>query len=1226
MDASDRHLGAAGDTPWEGAAQAMYRAAQAVAHPGGPALFDEMVRALADILPAATVFIAVFNDPSRTALRTLAAVLDGKPLGNFDYPLKGSPCAQVVGKTFRYVAQGVAADFPPSTVFGAKGMDAYAAFPLNDPSGTPLGLLVAMDRRPIADAALAEALLKIFAGRITAEIERGRADKDLREAALAVSRAHDESLFAELTRYLATILQVDVAFVACHEPGAVPDMRMVAMHCDGHAAPAGRYALATSPCAEVFGREFRAFPSGLRERFPADADALVLGLESYAGFPLTGRDGRPLGTVGVASRQPLVHPERIESMLQIFAVRAAAELETLRANEALRRSEASYRAIFESAEDAIFIHDWDSGAVIDVNPKACTTYGYTREELRRLSVADLSSGEPPYTADQALAYIQRAKLDRCPPFEWHRRNQDGSLHWDEVRLKPARIEGRPHVLAFTREITAQKDALEALRASEAQYRDIFNASADALVLRAADFGIVEVNATYEQMSGYCREEVLGIDRVLANPPEAGAEIRALHARALGGEPIELRTQLVRRDGQRYELELRGVPVAHGGRPHVLYIGRDITQSVLAEKALSDSESRYRAIFNASSDVLTLWNADYRRVDVNPAYERLYGWTREEVIGRGFEFPPYSSEHLRLREDFLRRALQGETVQGEHDVITKSGERRLAEIEAVPFRHDGAPHVLVITRDITERKRAEAALRSSEEQYRAILNASADALVLRDGNFRTVEVNPAFVALCGYSREQVLHSVAVMASDAPGETTTHLELHARVLAGEVLRFERTVRRRNGEPRRVEVRCTPVTYRDQPHVLYAVRDMTERHEAERQRAALEAQLRQAQKMEAIGQLTGGIAHDFNNILTSVLGYLVLGQERAQAIGDATLVRQLGQAQVAAQRARDLIAQMLAFARRQRGERRVMALPGLVRQSLQLLRPTLPATVALDTRALDALPAHGLPPVRADAVQLEQVLFNLCINARDATQGGGVIRLGLGLARGEGLHCTSCGRALGSGPWVELAVADSGSGIAPEVLRRMFEPFFSTKEVGRGSGMGLAMVHGIVHEHEGHVIVETALGAGTTFRVLIPAAEPGETAEAALPGNPRAERPALAGRVLLVEDEAMVGDFMAELLDGCGLQVVLLRDPLAALAWLEDGAHAADLLVTDQTMPHMTGLELARRARALRPGLAVIVYTGNTESLDEAMLERAGVRELLRKPVDPDALRAALQQALA
>jgi len=351
-------------------------------------------------------------------------------------------------------------------------------------------------------------------------------------------------------------------------------------------------------------------------------------------------------------------------------------------------------------------------------------------------------------------------------------------------------------------------------------------------------------------------------------------------------------------------------------------------------------------------------------------------------------------------------------------------------------------------------------------------------------------------------------------------------------------------------------------------------------------------------------------------------VLGQERAEKLADATLQRQLGQAHLAAQRARELIAQMLAFARRQRGERRQLALAPLVNQTLQLLRATLPSSLSLD---FQATASDDETQVSADAVQLEQVLFNLCINARDAIQGPGAIHVRLGLHSGA-WQCASCRASAERGRWVALSVADDGSGIAADLLERIFEPFTSSKEVGRGSGMGLAMVHGIVHDHGGHVAVETTVGVGSVFRVLLPPAQATHATEQAAALPKAAQHPALCGRVMVVDDETMVGEFMSELLSGWGIEEVLQRDPLQALAWLEDPAHKLELLITDQTMPQLTGLALAQRARALRPGLPVLLYSGNAEGFDAAELQRHGVCEALRKPIDAEVLRAAMQRCLA
>jgi signal transduction histidine kinase len=289
----------------------------------------------------------------------------------------------------------------------------------------------------------------------------------------------------------------------------------------------------------------------------------------------------------------------------------------------------------------------------------------------------------------------------------------------------------------------------------------------------------------------------------------------------------------------------------------------------------------------------------------------------------------------------------------------------------------------------------------------------------------------------------------------------------------------VTRKDGSRLFAEVRATSMSYRGQPHVLYTTRDITERVCAEQRRAELERQLRQAQKMEAIGQLTGGLAHDFNNILTSVLGYIGMARSGRPPRLTRCSPRELGQARSAAERARDHVAQLLAFSRPRRGERRLLEPAQVTAEVLKLLRPNLPSSITVEADV--ALPEESAAsPVLADPVQFEQVLLNLCINARDAIGDSGTIRLGIAHAHAAGC-CASCGALLEPGRWVVFEVADDGRGMTQEVADRMFEPFFTTKEIGRGTGMGLAMVHGIVHDHGGHVQVTTAPGP----RIVLPGA---------------------------------------------------------------------------------------------------------------------------------------------
>jgi PAS domain S-box-containing protein len=1087
-------------------AAAVGRLALAAVRPAGAGMLEDLVHELAVALRLPLVLLAACTDDSHT-LRTLAASLDGTSGARIDYPPEGLPGLDGQAHDAVFVSRGLLPQLPPGSRLAAEGMDALAAMPISDSAGERLGWLLAMDRTPLpeGDADRIAAMLGIVATRVAAEIERSRTDETLRAVARAVSASGNGTAFDELVRLLATILQVEVAFIARHDPARPERMRMLAICCDGKVQLDIDYPIGGSPCETVLGRRFRAYPHGVQSLFPQDQEIRDLGLDGYAAHPLVSLDGTPLGIVSVASRRPLTRVTRLRATLKIFAVRAAAEVERLQASEAQRcalqeqhQREEQYRAIFEGSVDGLFL--WDEHLrVVDVNPAGLAITGYPREAIVGKG---FSHRLPAESIDPRLAAIRNALAGQTSNLEISVQRPDGSSFDADVRVMPFTQRGRPHALAVVRDVTERRQRERELQRSEEQYRTIFNASVDAMVLRAADFAIVDVNATYEAMTGYSRAEVMGMARVVANPREVSDTIRALHEQALQGAAVRLETQLLRRDGHCYELELRGVPILHRGAPHVLYIGRDITQSKLSERALRDSEEQYRTIFSASADALVLRDADYRAVEVNPAYTAMSGFTREEVMA--------------------------------------------------------APRVLTQA----------------------------------DGQLR--------------ARHRIEHDLA--------------------LAGKPLRFEVTVTAKDGSTFQGEVRGTRVTYRGRPHVLYAVRDITERVAAEQRRSELERQLRQAQKMEAIGQLTGGLAHDFNNILTSVLGYIEMAGERPAAAADPVLARQLGQARLAADRAREQVAQLLAFSRPRRGEMRLLAPGEVADEVLQLLRPNLPRTITVDWAAGDKA-RSDLPPVVADPIQLEQVLLNLCINARDAIEGHGTIRMRMRHVAASG-HCASCSAGLDGSGWVAFEVEDDGRGIPGEVLDRMFEPFFTTKEVGRGTGMGLAMVHGIVHEHGGHIQVATTPRRGSTFRVLLPVAAQDPAREEVSPPARRAaaDRPMLAGRVLLVEDEPSVGGFMRDLLGAWGLEVVLERDPFAAARLLEAKEEAISVLLTDQTMPGMTGLALARHVKRTRPGLPVLVYTGNPMAISAQELADSGVTRLLGKPIDTAALRPLLGRLLA
>jgi PAS domain S-box-containing protein len=617
------------------------------------------------------------------------------------------------------------------------------------------------------------------------------------------------------------------------------------------------------------------------------------------------------------------------------------------------------------------------------------------------------------------------------------------------------------------------------------------------------------------------------------------------------------------------------------------------------------------------DALALWNSRLERVDVNPAYERMFGFSRDEVLA-GAPARDLPADDDRRRKEIIARTLAGEQCQEEVETMRRNGECFQAEVRTIPIQHRGEMHVLAMVRDVTRRRRAESALResearlrASEKRYRLLFEMESDAILVTDADtLDLLDANRAAEELWGYSRDELMRMKATDLSAEKEATRIALQGDAGTIAVPLRRH----RKKDGSEFTVEITLNRFVLDGRRIVISAIRDITGRQLEERRRAELEAQLRQAQKMEAIGHLTGGIAHDFNNLLTSIMGYVTLAAERS-AGSDAKLAGYLEQAEHGCGRARDLIQQMLTFSRGGRGDPRALTLAPLVRESVKLLRSSLPATVALQT-VLD----DDVSPVLVDTVQLEQVLMNLAINARDAMRSSGEIRITVRRAEPVKAVCASC-RANIAGDLVELAVADNGSGIRPEVQERMFEPFFTTKEVGRGSGMGLSSVHGIVHEHGGHIVVESEPGNGATFRVLLPALQMRHGVPAHSPQSTTGRRlpsATLAGRVAVVDDEASVACFMQDLLAHWGLAVTTFANAREALGALDTSA-AFDLVITDQTMPGMTGLEFARAARALRPGLQVVLYTGYGETIAPAEIERAGIVALVRKPVVPSELLA-------
>jgi PAS domain S-box-containing protein len=642
----------------------------------------------------------------------------------------------------------------------------------------------------------------------------------------------------------------------------------------------------------------------------------------------------------------------------------------------------------------------------------------------------------------------------------------------------------------------------------------------------------------------------------------------------------------------------------------------------AEDALRASEEQYRAIFNASVDGLLLLKPDGKVVDVNRAFENLYGFTREELLGNNV-LDYLARENREAGQAFIDTVLATGYVQTEDRTRRKDGSMLYSEPRGVRMDYQGEPHVLCIVRDISQAKQRAYALRQSQDLLRATIDAGLDCIIALDQSGCVLDFNPAAERCFGYTKEAVLgRSLRELIVPEHFRPTYDAALE-RCLCGDEgpflgRRMEVAAMRADGSEFPAELAIAMTTGSHGKVCIAYLRDLTERKEAENHRQVLERQLRQAQKMEALGHLTGGVAHDFNNILTSVLGYVELAMEHVRCHQDEKLDRYLARAQRSGERARDLIQQMLTFSRGQQGEPRLLQLKQVIDDGMTLLESTMPATIRMDKHF-----ERDLPPALLDPVHVEQILVNLCINARDAMNGSGRLTVEVRRARGEG-GCASCHQPI-EGDYVELAVADTGPGLDEQIIERIFEPFFSTKEVGKGSGMGLATVHGIVHEYGGHIVVESRPGHGARFRVLLPAAARSATDGTAPAERARAEGSALRGRVLLVDDNIEVAEFLDELLTSWGLDVVPFADGLKARDHFLIQPHAYDLVILDQTMPNLTGLRLAGQLLEVRTDLPIILYTGYSEEVCEQAATAAGIRAFVQKPLDVPRFRALVAEIL-
>lgn len=647
-----------------------------------------------------------------------------------------------------------------------------------------------------------------------------------------------------------------------------------------------------------------------------------------------------------------------------------------------------------------------------------------------------------------------------------------------------------------------------------------------------------------------------------------------------------------------------------GSPLVLEMGIDISELNKKERELKDSRNLLDKTLSSLNEAVFIVDPKTRRIwDCNKTAEDLFGYSKEAILAQPDTHFLYASKQQ--SEDFHQEALKCYEAKGffktEYTMKRNNGELfPTSNLVRTIYDESGRSEKAVfVVRDITERKENEAAL----NRLATAIDQAAESILITDVQGVIKYANPAFEKISGFNRVEVLEKDMRTLNGHQQDQASYKKIRENLRQGKTWKGHLHKIKKGGSAYEVDVTISPVrdTQGNLINLVEIERDVT--HERQ-----LENQLRQAQKMEAIGTLAGGIAHDFNNILTAILGYTEISLHKEPM--NTVLKNNLEQVHKAGIRAKDLVNQILTFSRQKEKEVKPIQPAVIVKEVLKLLRASLPSTIEIRQN----LP-NGNEWILADPTQFHQIIMNLCTNAAQAmTPQGGLLEVGLE----EIPSATQEGNSPlepGLEAFLKLTVKDTGRGIDPSLKEKIFDPFFTTKGVGEGTGLGLSVVHGIVNNLGGRIWVDSEPGEGSSFQVLFPLIEVATPQETQRPNTPMTGQ----GRILFVDDEEAIVDMSKQMLEHLGYEVTIKTNSHEALNLFNAKPWFFDLIITDLTMPFMSGIKLAKEISTIRPDIPIILSTGFSAGITLEQARKSGIRELVFKPIIQSEIARVIQKVL-
>ncbi|MEQ1774894.1 MAG: PAS domain S-box protein [Burkholderiales bacterium] len=932
--------------------------------------------------------------------------------------------------------------------------------------------------------------------------------------------------------------------------------------------------------------------------------ALPHGLRACWSTPILDTQGAVIGTFAIYYRQPARPSAQHLELVRIATQMCSIAIQKQRSEAAQRMSELALNAISQG----VIITDAGQ-RIVSANDAYALITGYPTMEIVGKTCRFMQG---PLT-DSRTVEAMRLALTHVGEFAGEILNyrKDGTPFWADLSITSVCDEQGcvTRFIGVIRDVTERKQGEEALKAGEARFRATFEQAAVGIVHTAIDGRYLQVNQKFCDMLGYSESELLGQPATDFSHPEDRELGFQFRQRIWEGEldTVAGEKRYIRKDGSVIWTN-RTVSLARDDSGKPLYFIR-VIEDITARKAV---EEQYRATFdNAPVGIMHTAIDGYRILRANHKLCEMLGYTEDELLrmtSTEIVHPDYQfSDRSHYMSQMLSNRLQ--SFASERKLVGKDGRSLWVNRTVSLVRNAaGVPlYFIRIIEDITQRK----AVAQASARLAAIVDFSNDAILSRGLDRKILTWNAAAERLLGYSAAEAIGqpSSLVIPPDRESEATGK---RALLDTGQPIPPYDTVRVAK-DGRRIDVSATQSPIKDASGEMIGVsvtfRDISERKQAETARVLLEAQLREAQKMEAIGTLAGGVAHDFNNIIATILGNAELARQDAES--NFKVVESVEEIRKAGTRARSLVQQILSFSRRQLTERKRVALAPIVEESARLLRAVLPARVALKV-CCDG----GVPDVLADANQIEQVLINLATNALQAMQhGSGTVEINLDTVLLDAAWVERypvLGSIYAKHPdrTVRLKVSDDGPGMDAATLDRIFEPFFTTKPVGSGTGLGLSVVHGIVTGHEGAIVARSEPGRGATFTIYLPAAP----AQIGVPASDsHIADPAKAGRgqrILYLDDEESMVYLVKRYLEKCGYRVSGHASQREAIDALRADPSGFDLLVTDYNMPGLSGLDVAREARLICPDLPLAIISGFIDDELRTQAAKIGVQSLIDK----------------